>query len=55
MSYPQDIDEMRMSVLTGEIDRRKILREHGQCTYCERPINSFPSCKLVDRHKGQES
>ena len=55
MSYPRDLDELRMSVLTGELDRRKTLQEHGLCTYCEKPINSKPSCRFIARHKGQDT
>ena len=53
MSYSLGLDEMRESVLRGELEARRVARQNGLCDYCHRPQRCKPACKFPDRHEGR--
>ncbi len=49
MSYPLDVDEMRLSRLLLELRHRFVMVLHGRCSYCSKKWGTSP-CKLSERH-----
>jgi hypothetical protein len=45
-----DISAIDDQLIISEFLRRKSLRERGQCTFCERQIDSEPTCQYPRRH-----
>lgn len=54
MSYPLSLDEITSEKLKKELDRRFALKRKGRCHYCERPLYSEPTCKMVQFHQDED-
>jgi hypothetical protein len=54
MSYNKSLDECELVELIREVQARIFNAKRGDCTYCLRPINIEPSCRMTERHEGKD-
>lgn len=54
MSLPRDLDELEDSEIIVELSRRVKCAKDGVCSYCSRPLDSEPPCKMRKHHSSTD-